>query len=172
MLSTGRKTAKLPRTGPGCLGTSGSERVLHRVHKHPSPVTDPPRDAHLCRDAITGGRGDNRFTEQRGNRGSAACFISQLFLVEKKGGGYRPVVNLKELNQYIGTEHFKMEGLHLLPSLIQQGDEVGLEGCVPSGSNSPTLPPVPTIPMAKEHIRIHVSPIWSLSSTMCVYKVA
>jgi len=49
-------------------------------------------------------------------------FISQLFLVEKKGGGFRPVVNLKGLNQFIKAEHFKMEGLHLLPSLIQQGD--------------------------------------------------
>ena len=49
-------------------------------------------------------------------------FISQIFLAEKKGGGYRPVVNLKELNQFVKPEHFKMEGLHLLPSLMQQGD--------------------------------------------------
>ena len=32
------------------------------------------------------------------------------------------MVNLKGLNQFVGAEHFKMEGLHLLPSLIQQGD--------------------------------------------------
>jgi len=32
------------------------------------------------------------------------------------------VVNLKGLNQFIRAEHFKMEGFHLLPSLIQQGD--------------------------------------------------
>jgi len=46
-------------------------------------------------------------------------FIS---LVEKKGGGYCPVMNPKELNQFVKAEHFKMEGLHLLPSLIQQGE--------------------------------------------------
>jgi len=49
-------------------------------------------------------------------------FISQLFLVEKKGGGQRPVINLKCLNQYVRTEHFKMEELHLLPDLLQYQD--------------------------------------------------
>jgi len=46
-------------------------------------------------------------------------FVSQLFLVEKKVG---PVINLKCLNQFVKTEHFKMEGLHLLPDLLQPQD--------------------------------------------------
>ena len=49
-------------------------------------------------------------------------FVSQIFLVKKKDGGQRPVVNLKCLNQFMRVEHFKMEGLHLLPDLIQPGD--------------------------------------------------
>ena len=49
-------------------------------------------------------------------------FISQLFLVEKKGGGQRPVINLKALNSFVRLEHFKMEGFHVLPDLIQTGD--------------------------------------------------
>ena len=57
-----------------------------------------------------------------GTTPSPASFISQIFLIEKKGGGYRPVINLKCLNQFVRVEHFKMEGLHLLPDLIQQGD--------------------------------------------------
>ena len=36
--------------------------------------------------------------------------------------GQRPVINLKGLNQFVRTEHFKMEGLHLLPDLLQPGD--------------------------------------------------
>jgi len=95
----------------GYLGTPGGKRVLHRVH--PLPISKTSRDA------ITGGR-DKRYIEQRGNR-SPTSFISQLFLVKKKGGGFKPLVNLKGLNQYIGTEHFDMEELHLLPSLAQQG---------------------------------------------------
>ena len=37
----------------------------------------------------------------------------------EEGRGLRPVVNLKNLNCFIQTEHFKMEGLHTLPDLIQ-----------------------------------------------------
>ena len=49
-------------------------------------------------------------------------FVSKIFLVEKKGGGQRPVINLKALNQFVQVEHFKMEGLHLLPDLLQRRD--------------------------------------------------
>ena len=53
---------------------------------------------------------------------SPNSFISQLFLVEKKRSGQRPVVNLKALNSFMCSEHFKMEGLHIFPDLIQTGD--------------------------------------------------
>ena len=49
-------------------------------------------------------------------------FISSLFVVPKKGGGNRPVVNLKPLNQFLIYEHFKMEGIHMLRDLLKQGD--------------------------------------------------
>ena len=40
-------------------------------------------------------------------------FLSNLFLV-KKGGGYRLVINLKTLNQFVPYMHFKMESLQTL----------------------------------------------------------
>ena len=49
-------------------------------------------------------------------------FISSMFVVPKKDGGNRPVVNLKPLNQYLAYEHFKMEGIHLLRDLLKKGD--------------------------------------------------
>ena len=49
-------------------------------------------------------------------------FLSPIFLVEKKDSGYRPVINLKKLNQNIPYIHFKMEGLSLLKELLQKGD--------------------------------------------------
>ena len=49
-------------------------------------------------------------------------FLSTLFLVTKKDGGYRPVVNLKNLNWYIPYEHFKMEGLFLLKEILKKND--------------------------------------------------
>ena len=41
-------------------------------------------------------------------------FYSILFLVSKKGEGQRPVINLKALNSFVQTVHFKMEGIHTL----------------------------------------------------------
>lgn len=39
-------------------------------------------------------------------------FYSNIFLVPKKGGEMRPVINLKALNQFVEVQHFKMEGMH------------------------------------------------------------
>ena len=49
-------------------------------------------------------------------------FLSNLFLVSKKGGGNRPVTNLKNLNSIVPHLHFKMEGLHLLKDLLREKD--------------------------------------------------
>ena len=49
-------------------------------------------------------------------------FFSTLFLVPKKDGGQRPVINLKSLNSFIDAPHFKMEGIHTLKSLLKRGD--------------------------------------------------
>ena len=49
---------------------------------------------------------------------SQGGFVSQIFLVEKKEGGNKPEGTQHVLKQ----EHFKMEGLHTLPDLIQPGD--------------------------------------------------
>ena len=49
-------------------------------------------------------------------------FRSQLFRVPKKNGGQRPIINLKKLNSFVQTEHFKMEGIHMLKDLQKPGD--------------------------------------------------
>ena len=49
-------------------------------------------------------------------------FISNIFLVPKPGGKFRPVINLKNLNQFVTPHHFKMEGLHSVRSLLQEND--------------------------------------------------
>ena len=50
-------------------------------------------------------------------------FYSTLFAVPKKGGGWRPVINLKSLNSYlVWTPHFKMETIQSLKDVLRQGD--------------------------------------------------
>ena len=40
----------------------------------------------------------------------------------KKDGSRHPVVNLRSLNNFVVKRHFKMEGVALPKSLVQQGD--------------------------------------------------
>ena len=49
-------------------------------------------------------------------------FYSQLFAVPKKDGGWRPIINLKSLNAYLMTPHFKMEGIQSLKDTLVTGD--------------------------------------------------
>ena len=50
--------------------------------------------------------------------------LSNLFLVKKRNGGQRPVINLKHLNAFIPYNHFKMEGLQNLRYSLQEGDYI------------------------------------------------
>ena len=49
-------------------------------------------------------------------------FISNIFLVPKKTGDKRPVINLRYLNKFVSYFHFKMETIETVKSLIQEGD--------------------------------------------------
>ena len=49
-------------------------------------------------------------------------FYSTLFLVPKKDGRTRPVINLKRLNEFISPQDFKMEGMHTVRDLLREND--------------------------------------------------
>ena len=49
-------------------------------------------------------------------------FVSPMFLVPKSDGTWKPVVNLKALNRYVVSQHFKMESIRMVKGLIEQGD--------------------------------------------------
>lgn len=52
----------------------------------------------------------------------AGGFVSSVFVITKKSGGFRQIVNLKSLNQFVKYEHFKMEGLDTVKFLVREGD--------------------------------------------------
>ena len=49
-------------------------------------------------------------------------FYSNLFLVSKKDGGQRSVINLKSLNQFVRTQHFNIEGIYTLNEIVRPND--------------------------------------------------
>ncbi|KAK0419548.1 hypothetical protein QR680_014204 [Steinernema hermaphroditum] len=52
----------------------------------------------------------------------ANLWFSNVFLVPKKDGGNRPVINLRPLNKFIRARHFKMESISMLRSLLLPDD--------------------------------------------------
>ena len=49
-------------------------------------------------------------------------FYSTFFLVPKKSGELRAVINLRPLNQYLKTQHFKMDTLKTVLNPVKKGD--------------------------------------------------
>lgn len=49
-------------------------------------------------------------------------FVSQIFMVPKKDGTHRPVINLKALNKFVKHQHFKMDGPQVIKDLLQKED--------------------------------------------------
>lgn len=45
-------------------------------------------------------------------------FISKIFLAPKSNGGHRFILNLKQLNKFVSTDHFKMEDHRTASSMI------------------------------------------------------
>lgn len=49
-------------------------------------------------------------------------FLSPYFVRQKPDGSYRFILNLKKLNKYVNTEHFKIEDLKIASKLISKND--------------------------------------------------
>ena len=49
-------------------------------------------------------------------------FISNIFIVPKPGGKFRPVINLKALNEFVTYHHFKQETFNVVLDLLQEND--------------------------------------------------
>lgn len=49
-------------------------------------------------------------------------FVSTMFAVPNNSGGWRPIINLKQLNKHLVYRHFKMEGAYTVRDLVIKGD--------------------------------------------------
>ena len=48
-----------------------------------------------------------------------------MFVVPKKDGGWRPIINLRKLNAFLSVSHFKMESINSVKDVIQENDYMG-----------------------------------------------
>ena len=101
-------------------------------------------------------------------------YLSRIFLVPKRDGSFRPVVNLKPLNQFIATVHFKMKSLAMMKDLLREGDWMASnipEGCLPVGRNLGGAPEVPEVYMEAHSVRVSVSSIQSKQCTQDLHQI-
>lgn len=56
----------------------------------------------------------------RGSQHEQGEFISPIFLRPKKDGSHRMILNLRSLNQFVVTHHFKMDSLHSAIQMMSQ----------------------------------------------------
>ena len=91
-------------------------------------------------------------------------FVSNLFLVPKKGGGQRPVKNLNHLNHFVKYEHFKMENIHMLRDLLKKRRLSGknrFEGCVCHNPHLGKPPKISEVSLEGESLRVCLPSIWT-----------
>lgn len=99
-------------------------------------------------------------------------YLSIYFLVQKPNGKQRFVLNLKKLNSFIATDHFKMEDIRtavkLMPDngFIASLDLKDAYFLIPFHEESRKS----TILVEKSDIRMDVHSIWAEYSTLAIYK--
>ena len=68
-------------------------------------------------------------------------FISTFFLEPKKSGGFRPVINLKPLHQFVEKIHFKMENIQTAIESLNYGDYMVSLDLKDASFSVPIFPP-------------------------------
>ena len=94
-------------------------------------------------------------------------FISSLFLVPKKDGGQRPVINLKCLNKFVVSPHF---GILTFKSLVKQDDclvdQGGPEGHLLLGPDPSRSQKIPVLLTGNKVLSVHLSPFRPYTSAL------
>ncbi len=100
----------------------------------------------------------------------AALFYSTYFIVPKKGGGLRPILDLRVLNQALNKLPFNTETLHQMhpaPGVVCSGRPEGhvLQCLDPSSTQA-----VPTVCVRGSDMAVRVLPFRAVSVPPCLYE--
>ena len=99
-------------------------------------------------------------------------YYSQMFVVPKKDGGWRPIINLKDLNSYLQIPHFKLKSIQSLKGCSSSErlyGKSGFKGCLPHSLYASHSLQVPL--MEREVLRVHLFLIWPCSSSTHFHQV-
>ena len=121
--------------------------------KNPFPTNSKSRRGRI------GETGSKRNVEKgaiRKVQRSKGEFVSNLFLVKKKDGGQRPVINLKQPNAYILYCH-----LHVQHRL-----------CILFSSLGKKFKAICSLPLVRKLVRVPLSLLWFGTSTTNIHKIA
>ena len=83
-------------------------------------------------------------------------FLSNIFTVPKKDGTRRPVIHLRQLNQFVKNVPFKMEDLTQLPSVLRKGDFLCKIGCLPVDPCCKESKSIPPFSLERETLSVHL----------------
>lgn len=99
-------------------------------------------------------------------------FISNIFLVPKPNNKFRPVINLKALNEFVHYEHFKQETFPYVLELIEK-DEYFVSLDLKSAYFSIPIHPDSQKYLKfiwRNHVEICLPSIWTFFSSFCFHK--
>ena len=92
-------------------------------------------------------------------------FYSRLFLVPKKEGTYRPVIDLSRLNRFVENFHFQMENVSCLKTFVRP------KGCISLCPRTQFLTKVPVFPVEKQLSWLPRAVIWAKCLSQGIYKL-
>ncbi|PFX22486.1 hypothetical protein AWC38_SpisGene13004 [Stylophora pistillata] len=161
----------------GPLGLGHGEGLPDRILSDSFPDPFPCPTLYVSFRRTGGGRGDTEPPQKRCNAASICKtlgFVSNIYLhCPKKGGGTRPVMNLKGLNVLTAYHHFKMEDLSLLKKHVEprgMDRETRSQGCVFHYPYAQRPLAIPKTPMETLNVRIHLPAFRAQSESKSVYE--
>ena len=97
-------------------------------------------------------------------------FLSQLFMVLKKDGDQRPIMNLKKLNSFVQTEHFKMEGIQRPPKVMRLDDKSRPEGWLLHDTSNDRPQEVAAVQVARRNLPVQLPALRVVVGSVGLYQ--
>ena len=155
---------RLQAFNPAWAAFTDDGYVLYRAKRPGSRALGAPtrrRRPHASSRSSRHDSGDYRPTKQGGNRAygrSPATLPVAGFLVPKRSGNFRLILNHKRINRYIGSVHFRMETLASIRPVPEPGRPVclhRLKRCIASRTYSRTVKRLAQLYIQRKGLSLH-----------------